>query len=184
MIKKLRVIGAVLVTSTMLPIAAQAEGGFFVGGSLGSSTFENDIDGFVVDSDSTAYRLTAGFQVGDFFGLEAGYHNFGTYSERFTTGGLVNDVSLRADGYTLGLIGGVPVSESFSLVGRGGAFFWDADARIDDVAVPFRDDNDYYYGLGADFKVNEQFSLLGDWTRYEFDSSQSDVISIGFKFLF
>ena len=35
-----------------------------------------------------------------------------------------------------------------------------------------------------DFKVNERFSLIGDWTRYEFDTSESDVISIGFKFVF
>lgn len=184
MTKRLAATAVLMTVFAILPLAAQAQGGFFVSGSVGSSTFENDIDGFVVDSDSTAYRLTAGFQVGDFFGLEAGYHSFGKTSESFTTGSFVTDVSIKADGYTLGLTGGVPVSESFSLIGRGGAYFWDADARIDNITVPFPDDTDYYYGLGADFKVNEQFSLVGDWTRYDFDTSQSDVISIGFKFVF
>ena len=78
----------------------------------------------------------------------------------------------------------VPVSPSFSLFGRAGAFFWDADARIDDIRVAFPDDTDWYYGAGADFRVNKRFSLIGDWTRYEFDTSDSDVISIGFKYVF
>lgn len=175
---------ALITIMAAAPTAALAETGFFFAGSIGESTFDDSIDGVIVDTDSTAYRLTGGFQVGDYFGLEAGYHSFGEYDETIDVGGFTSDISLKADGYTLGLIGGVPVSESFSLFGRGGAFFWDADARIDDIRVAFPDDTDWYYGAGADFKVNERFSLIGDWTRYEFDTSESDVISIGFKFVF
>jgi OOP family OmpA-OmpF porin len=177
-------LGAIITALAVLPLAASAESGFFFAASVGSSTFEDDIDGLVIDTDTTAYRLTGGFQVGDYFGLEAGYHSFGKYDEQFDVGGAVTNVELRADGYTLGLMGGVPLSETFSLFGRGGAFFWDAEARIDDIIVAFPDDTDWYYGAGADFKVNPRFSLIGDWTRYEFESSESDVISIGFKYVF
>lgn len=175
---------ALIAMITAIPATASAETGFFLAGSVGESTFENDIDGVRVDTDSTAYRLTGGFQVGDYFGLEAGYHSFGKYDESLDVGGFATDVSLEADGYTLGFITGIPVGQSVSLFGRGGAFFWDADARIDDIKIAFPDDTDWYYGAGADFKVNERFSLIGDWTRYEFDTSESDVISIGFKFVF
>lgn len=174
----------VVIMFVALPATALADSGFFISGSIGSSTFEDDIDGLAVDTDTTAYRLTAGFQVGDYFGFEGGYHSFGSYRERFDFGGTVTDLRLDADGWTLGLVGGIPVSETFSLFARGGAFFWDADARVDDVIVSFPEDTDYYYGGGADFRVTDRLSLLGDWTRYEFESSHSDVISIGMKFVF
>lgn len=181
---RITALAAIFASLAALPLSADAESGFFFAGSVGSSTFENDIDGLVIDTDTTAYRLTGGFQVGDYVGLEAGYHSFGKYDEQFDIGGAVTSVELEADGYTLGLMGGVPLSETFSLFGRVGAFFWDAEARIDDIIVAFPDDTDWYYGAGADFKVNERFSLIGDWTRYEFEVSEADVISIGFKYVF
>ncbi|MDX1500463.1 MAG: porin family protein [Woeseiaceae bacterium] len=173
---------ALALAGTPLPVLADS--GFFVSGSIGSSTFEDDIENFRLDTDTTAYRLTAGLQIGNYLGVEGGYHSFGKYDESFDIGDGVTDISLQADGWTLGLVAGIPVSESFSLFGRGGAFFWDADARIDDVVIGFPEDTDWYWGGGADVRVTERLSLLGDWTRYEFEGAKSDVISIGFKFVF
>ena len=79
------------------PLAALADSGFFVSGSVGSSTFEDEVDGFRLDTDTTAYRLTAGLQVGDYFGIEGGYHSFGEYDESFDIGGGVTDISIQAD---------------------------------------------------------------------------------------
>jgi hypothetical protein len=41
-----------------------------------------------------------------------------------------------------------------------------------------------YYGGGAKFAITDRLSLLGDWTRYELEDTESDVVSLGFTFRF
>ena len=163
----------------MLPVTAVADDGFFVGGSVGSATLTDDFDGFDVDADSNAFRLVFGYQFSDAFGLEAGYHRFGTFEEdrdfRF---------ELDADGMFVGANVGVPVSDDFRLFARGGAFFWDGDSLINTVTRATPDDSNLYLGGGAEVAITEQLSLVGDWTRYELRDTDSDVISLGFTIRF
>lgn len=170
---------AALVAMAMVPVTAMADDGFFVGASIGSATLTDDFDGFDVDDDSSAYRLVFGYQFSDAFGLEAGYHRFGTFEEdqafRF---------QLDADGVFVGGNVGVPMSDSFRLFARGGAFFWDGDSLINSVTRATPDDSNLYLGGGAEVEINEQLSLVGDWTRYELRDTESDVISIGFTLRF
>lgn len=175
---------ASLALFALMPMTAFADNGFFLGGSIGASTLDDDFDGLGVDTDSTSFRLTAGWQLNDFLSLEAGYHNFGIFEERLDIGGVMTDISMKADGFTLGATGNIPLGGKFSMFGRAGAFFWDGDAKINDISVATPEDTNLFYGAGADFKVSENFSLLGDWTRYELEDTHSDVISFGFKFRF
>ena len=137
-----------------------------------------------MDTDSTSFRLNAGWQFSDVFFLEAGYHSFGTFDEELDIGGVLSDVSVEADGYTLGAALGFPLGENLSLFGRAGAFFWDANADVNNITLATPEDENLYYGAGADFKVSERLSLIGDWTRYELDETDSDVISIGIRYRF
>jgi OOP family OmpA-OmpF porin len=166
------------------PLTALADSGFYVGGSVGSSSLSNDFDGFEVDTDSTAFRLIAGWQLNDFFSLEGGYHNFGELEQSFIDDGDPIDISLQADGFTLGGTGSIPLGETFALFGRAGAFFWDGDAEINDITEARPEDTNLYYGGGAKFAITDRFSLLGDWTRYELEDTESDVISLGFTYRF
>ena len=178
---------AIIALATSLaavPLTASADSGFFVGGSVGSATLDDSIDTFALDADSTSFRLNAGWQFSDFLAIEAGYHDFGRFDEEFDLGGVLTDVDLRADGYTLGLTTAIPMGSNLSLFGRLGAFAWEGDARVDGLRIEGFDDENLYYGAGADFKVTERLSLLGDWTRYELDDTESDVISIGFRYRF
>ena len=190
--------------------AALAESGLYVGGSVGSARLSKDLDSFTVDSESTPYRFTIGWKLDDFFALEAGYHNFGTFEDRFTLSGEPVDVGLKADGFTLGITGSVPLSERFSLFARGGAFFWDGDAIIDSllygrVGAFFWDEDVYvwedelyfdstenalpgdtnaYFGGGVTMSVTDRLDLVGDWTRYNLETTRSDVFSLGFTYRF
>ena len=178
---------AAIAATTLLalsPLTALADGGFYVGGSVGSSSLSNDFDGFEVDADSTAFRLIAGWQFNDFFSLEGGYHNFGELEQSVDNNGELVDISLKADGFTLGGTGSIPLGEKFALFGRAGAFFWDGDAKINDITQARPEDTNLYYGGGAKFAITERLSLLGDWTRYELEDTESDVISLGFTFSF
>lgn len=168
----------------LTPLAALAEAGFYAGGSVGSASLSDDFDGFDIDSDSTAFRLTAGWQFNDYFSLEGGYHNFGAFDQTFIVGGQTIDVSLDADGFTLGGTGSLPVSERFALYGRAGAFFWDGDAEINNVSQARPEDTNLYLGLGASFALAGRLKLIADWTRYKLEDTESDVISLGLTYRF
>jgi OOP family OmpA-OmpF porin len=168
----------------LAPLTAIADSGFYLGGSIGSSSLTDDFDGFDVDTDSISFRLTAGWQFNDFFSLEGGYHNFGEFEQTFDVAGNPVDVRLKADGFTLGATGSYPLGEKFALFGRAGAFFWDGDADINNVSQARPEDTNLYYGGGAKYAISDRFSLLGDWTRYELEDTESDVISLGFMFGF
>lgn len=175
---------ALVSTLAAAPLTASADSGFFLGGSLGAATLDDDIDTFALDADSTSFRINAGWQFSDFLAIEAGYHDFGKFDETLDLGGVLSDVDLRADGYTLGATANIPLGSNLSLFGRAGAFIWEGDARVDGLRIEGFDDENLYYGAGADFKVSDRLSLIGDWTRYELDDTESDVISIGLRFRF
>ena len=167
-----------------VPLAANADSGFYIGGSVGSATLEEDFDGFSLDADNTAYRFVAGWQLGDMLSLEAGYQNFGSFDDSFTVGGEPVNVSIEADGWMLGGTASLPLGPALSLYGRAGAFIWDADAEVNSIVEGRTDDTNPYYGAGAKVAIGERIDLIGDWTRYELDDTESDVISLGFTLRF
>jgi len=172
---------AILATT---PMTAAAEGHLYIGGSVGSASLTEDFDGFNFDADSTAFRIVAGWQFNDYFSVEGGYHNFGTFEQTFDVNGEPVDVNLKADGFTLGATGTVPLGEKFALYGRAGSFFWDGDAEINGVSQAQPEDTNLYLGAGAKYAISDRFSLVGDWTRYSLEDSRSDVVSLGATFSF
>jgi len=171
-------------TAFLLPTLVQADTGLFVGASIGSSHLDEDFNGFSLDTDATAYRILGGWQFGDVLGIEAGYHSFGEFAETIDLGGVSARTELTADGWTLGGTLGLPLNEQISLFGRAGVFFWDADVELDGFSVSVPDNENPYYGGGARVDLTPNLTLIGDWTRYELDSVNSDVISIGFQYRF
>lgn len=163
---------------------AAADSGLYVGAGIGSASVAEDFAGFEIDDDTEAYRLLGGLQFGDTFGLEAGYQNFGDFVETFQLGNTTAVSRLSADGWTFGGTLGFPLTDTMSLFGRGGIFVWDADVEINGIREAVDDDSNPYYGVGAKVGFTPNFSLVGDWTRYELDDVDSDVISIGFEYRF
>ncbi|MEO1202848.1 MAG: outer membrane beta-barrel protein [Pseudomonadota bacterium] len=168
-----------LVAAVLLPMAASAESGFFIHAAVGQSELSDDFDGFAVDDDSTAWRLSAGWRLNDYLAFEGGYHNFGRFEQDFNVDGAPVRVSLKADGFTLGGVGSIPVSERFDVFGRVGAFFWDGDADLNGVTQATPEDTNLYLGLGVRFDLNERFSITGDGSRYDLDGTTGTVFSIG-----
>ena len=184
MSRYIQTIQRLILVAFLLPSLASADTGLFVGASVGSSHLEDDFSNLNIDTDATAYRFVGGFQITDYFGIEAGYHNFGDFSETIDLGQALSRTEITADGWTLGGTLGLPLNEQISLYGRAGVFFWDADVEVNGFSIDVPEDENSYYGGGAKIDVTQNLSLLGDWTRYELDTIDSDVISIGFQYRF
>jgi OOP family OmpA-OmpF porin len=175
---------ALLVVLTAAPLQVHAGDGFFVGGSIGSANLDDDFDGLKVDDDTTSFRIVGGWQVNRYFALEAGYHDFGDFEQNFTVNGTQGKAKLSADGFTLGAIGSYPVADRIDIFGRAGMFFWDGDAEINNVSQATPEDTNPFFGAGLNYAISSQFLVSADWTRYELESANSDVYSIGFQFRF
>ena len=184
MSRYIHTIQGLILAAFLLPSLASADTGLFVGASVGSSHLEDDFSNVSIDTDATAYRFVGGFQFTDYFGIEAGYHNFGDFSETIDLGQVLSRTEINLDGWTLGGTLGLPLSDQVSLYGRAGVFFWDADVEVNGFSIDVPQDENSYYGGGAKIDVTQNLSLLGDWTRYELDTIDSDVISIGFQYRF
>lgn len=177
-------LAAAFMVTSALPLAAYADTGAYVGASIGNARLDDNFDGFGIDTDADAYRLFGGIQFSDAVGIEAGYLNFGDFSETVDLGGLLSRTDITGDGWTLGATLALPLSENLSLFGKGGVFFWDADISVDGFSIDTPGDDNPYYGGGLKLELGDNLSLTGDWTVYEFDILETDVISLGFNYRF
>lgn len=168
----------------LLPATGLADDRFFVAASVGSAELDEAFDGFDVDASSTAYRLTAGWRFNQYLALEAGYHNFGRFDQAFDNAGIPTEFSLKADGFTLGGVGYLPLNERWSLFARFGVFFWDGDADINNVTAATPEDTNMYLGAGARFALTDWISLTTDGSRYHLDDTSSNVFSVGIDLSF
>ena len=166
-----------------LPLSAQADG-LYVGASIGNASLDDDFDGLNIDTDTTAFRIVAGWRFNDYFALEGGYHDFGDFEQSVNILGNPATVSLSADGFMFGAVGSIPFSERFSLIGRAGMFFWNGNAEINAISQATPEDNNLYLGAGLRFQVSKKVQLTGDWTHYELEDSDSGVISVGLQYQF
>ncbi|MFQ6017396.1 MAG: outer membrane beta-barrel protein [Kiloniellaceae bacterium] len=181
---KVKALTGLLAAVSLLPALAQADTGPYIGAALGSSHFDQDFNGFVLDTEETAYRFYAGFLLGEFLGIEAGYHNFGDFDRTIDLGGVAARTRLTTDGWSLGATLGTPLTDQLSLFARAGVFVWEVDVQLDGLAVSVPGNENPFYGGGAKVDFTPNLSLIGDWTRYELDPIHSDVVSIGLQYRF
>lgn len=182
--KRITTLAAAVLLVSAVPLTAQAHPDAYVGASIGNARLDDDFGGFGIDEDTGAYRFFGGIRISDAFGIEAGYLNFGDFTETVDLGGLLSRTDISGDGWTLGGTLALPLSQNLSIFGKGGVFFWDADITVDGFSIDTPGDDNPYYGGGLRLDLGNNFSLVGDWTVYEFDVLETDVISIGFNYRF
>lgn len=176
---------SILVAATLAvftPTMALAEDNLVFAVNVGSAELSESFDGFDIDASSTAHRFTVGWRFNDYLTLEGGYHNFGRFDQTVDIGGAPTNVSLKADGFTLGGSGSLPLTDRVSMFARAGAFFWDGDGEINNVTTAAPEETNLYFGAGARFALTEKLSATVDGSRYDLDGTSSTVLSIGFEY--
>ena len=197
---------AICSTSAM----AQEAPGFYVGGSLGATRahFNNDAynnlarnNGFAinsssVDNTSTGGKLFGGYQLNPNFAVEGGYFDLGRFNYSGVTSGGTYNGNTRSHGLNLDLVGTLPLSDRFSVLGRVGAAY--AQTRDSSSSTGFappvtanRSLNDTYakYGVGLQYAITDALSLRGELERYHRVNDQIrrgnvDMASIGLVYRF
>jgi opacity protein-like surface antigen len=203
---------------------AAAETGFY--GGLGIGISKTELDSTVVFDDGVntpvpaeldfaendvMFKIFGGYRFFDFLGFEAGWTYLGKPdgdqkmpdqplpyvadpNTRLST-------ELEVKGYTLNVVGYLPIGEQWELFGKVGAFIWDADdiqvrSRVDTAGSPssnspvFRnaieDDTsgeDLMAGFGVDFLPTDDITLRAEFEYYDVDDTDK-VYSLGFSAIY
>ncbi len=162
-----------------------AHAGFLVGASVGQAGVEIDDSSSDFDEDDTGFSARVGYRFLKFFGVEAGYVDFGK-----PEGDVGNNVNLEADatGFDIYAVGIIPITR-LEIFGKVGYFQWDFDTDISSGSSPSGDGNDLSYGVGIGLHVVGPFHVRAEYEVFQVDvddveDSELSMVSIGADFRF
>lgn len=149
------------------------------------------------DSRDTGYKAYIGIPIHPNWAVEAGYFDLGRFGFDATTapvGGLTGSARIR--GLNLDLVGFLPITERWSLMGRVGAAYAQTQDRFSGtgaVAVtdpsPRRRETNYKYGLGTQYAFTPTLSLRLEAERYRVNDAVGhrgdvDLFTLGLIYRF
>ncbi len=190
--KKLLALG---LASATLVGAAQA-GNFYVGGDVGHAkgkSFCSSIHGTDCHDSDTVYSLFGGYDLDQYVGFQAGYSDLGKLTEKHWANS--GKVTFQAYSFDLAVIGRVPLTDAFSLYGKGGASYYDTRIKIDNFGsrIYSKDAAGWSPVLGAGVQWNlgsiallaglERMWDVGDKKRTG-QVERIDQFNVGLKFPF
>jgi len=176
----IRTVAFALLAQMILMQVAAADGNWYVGASLGYADFDNGIDGFQLDSGSIAMRFYGGYSFNEHFSVDGGYLDFGQFDAFVDSGGNPIQITEDADGFLFAATGSIPLTDTFSLYGRLGAFFWDGESLIGNVDDNVSDVN-AHLAAGIRAKIYKNLSVTIDWSRFDLDGTSADLLAIGLQ---
>jgi OOP family OmpA-OmpF porin len=195
-----RLLAVVLLGSSGLITASQASAqaqqsaaGFYVGGSLGQSSFDKDIVRELitsgrVDTSDTGFKVFGGYQFNRNFGLELAYVDLGKASySGFAGPDPVIGGKVEVTGVNLSAIGAWPVAPNFDVFGKIGFLSWEDKASDVTAGDPFSDKidgTDLSFGFGANWHLTKNVRLRVEWERFRVDDTDADLFSVGAVYKF
>lgn len=165
---------------------AIAQSSFYVGGGGGQAEANelsftdfddgSGISGSFDDSDS-GWKVFGGYKFSKYFALELSYVDLGSVSFDATSDGsgsvfLSGPVTgiVSAKGPSASAVGIIPVGNRFDFLIKAGFMAWDADVTLSNSAFgtanTSQDGTDLAYGLGAQFRFTDRFSVRGEWESF------------------
>lgn len=194
-----------------LPQAAMAEG-FYVDIGVGQAKADLDTpSGWNDDDTDTAYSVGVGYKFNNYIAIEGGYLDLGEasqtgtgtvsgtlYGSPFSATGTFTG-TYEVDGFYLGPVLRLPVADRLELNARAGVYFWGLDVKASATgtltyagtiyaggvtATGSDDGEDFYFGIGATYNATKSIAVGADWTRYDIDGTDVDVLSARLKYNF
>ncbi len=180
-------IKALLLIVAFAPFTAQADSGFYIGGSVGKGAIEANlgdtgIPGLPsdIDEDDTAYKVFAGFNFdlpSVILAVEAGYVDLGEPKIDVVGDDLLFDTS----GINLWGIAAIEAGP-VDLFAKLGYISWDAKLRYLDSSAS-EDGSDAGYGLGLAFNAGP-IQIRGEYEVYDIEDADVSMLSVGLVYQF
>jgi OmpA-OmpF porin, OOP family len=156
----------------------------YIGASAGESKFRADCGSFFdCDRKDSAWKVHAGGNFSQVFGIELGYTDFGRMR---AFGG-----DSEAQAANLTLTAGVPLGERFALFAKGGAVYGWTDVSAAPASLVRTGEKSGWgttWGAGGTFAVNRNVQIRVDWDRYKLEfvggDHDIDLLSAGVQLRF
>lgn len=147
-----------LILSVAVATPAFAEGGFYIGGTLGRASTQNFGAVALTNTSASVYGGLVGYQFDQNLGIEAGFTGAGKFSNATMSG--------KGDVFTASVIGTLPVSDSFSIYGKLG--IGSSKTKISDTTLKYQgvSRTAVAYGLGVQYNATPQVGLRFGWDRF------------------
>ena len=168
------------------PYSFYSPGSGYLGLNAGKSNFSvgNGTGFFTSDNKDTTYGVYGGSYFTPYFGAELGYTNFGKVNR---AGG-----STKAEGINVSLIGRLPLSPQFNLLGKLGTTYGrtDVSSAFGSGVVAGKETGfDVSYGIGAEYAFTPAVSgvLQYDEHKMKFaggDNNRVGAATAGIRFKF
>jgi OmpA-OmpF porin, OOP family len=180
-----------ITTPTQAAPADETPGPFYVGMGVGGSAFgTRDVVATKgpVDEQSRVFKIYGGYQLTDYFGVQAGYTRLGSLNDTFTSNGV--SVKQTVSGRSLYVAGTAryPVSESFAITGKLGISFGKATGTNLLTASDNLIGSKRYLmgGFGGEYRLNRKVALTADYEAYGKLSNKvsADAFTLGARFNF
>ena len=172
-----------LLVSYMIAAPVRADQPFYAQFDVGRSNVSDS--SVALDEDATGFRLTGGYQITPWLAVDLGYTDFGTFDATLVDpfGGPAVVLEAEAKGVELGFVGRVPLGDQFAITGKAEMFWWNSDVNVGGQSDS-DSGNDFTYGLGVDWALNEMFVITGAWQKYDISDVDVDLLSLGFRLRF
>ena len=177
--RKTKLLSSLLLSATLGVAAFGAHAqdkGFYAGAGVGQSF----VDEGVYDDEDTAFSVFGGYQFTRYFGVEAGYADFGKIEADVAAA-----PALEGDSAYLTAVGTLPITEKFSAYAKAGLHRWNLDDTLPGV-VGNDDDSgtDPTYGVGAQYRFTDHVALRGEYSRFEVEDADADLAQLQVRFDF
>ena len=167
---KNKLLSTLLLSSTFCAMAFGANAqdhGFYSGVGMGQSLTE----GSNKDRD-TGFSAFVGYDFTKHIGVESGYVDLGELE-------YVGGVQPQAKAPYLVAVGKLPITEKVALYAKAGINHWSLDDAHPTLTGTSDDSGtDATYGLGVQYRVNDQFALRGDYSRLEVGEMDIDLAQL------
>lgn len=136
--------------------------GVYVGAAYGIAR----PDGGDFDDNTQVLKAFVGGKFNDYIGVEAAANDYGEAKG--------SGYKSELGGYSLALVGYLPLGDHFDLFAKAGNMWWKDDYTI----LGYSNDatgNEIFYGVGAQFNFNEHIALRFEMERYNVDLSSDEI---------
>jgi OOP family OmpA-OmpF porin len=176
--RKTKLLSTLLLSATLGAAAFGANAqdkGFYAGAGVGQSF----VDEGAYDDEDTAFSVFGGYQFNQYFGLEAGYADFGKIEAEGT------DAAFEGDSVYLTAVGTLPITDRFSAYAKAGLHRWNVDTALPGLTGNNDDSgSDPTYGVGVQYRFTDRVALRGEYSRFEVEDLDADLAQLQVRFDF
>jgi len=135
------------------------------------SNYSSSEKELILNEKSSSFGIRFGYQFNEHIAIELGHQQYGEANRKFVDE--FDDTiqyKTKSSATSAGIKGTMPLSDYFALFARAGIAKWDMKMTVTDSSTPdeidsIKDgDNELYYGIGAEYAINETVSLGLEYT--------------------